>query len=1103
MHGKARAGSSPARWRRARGPFRWSLRDTSVPFSVVILLALLLSALPPLGAPGRSAASPGGAAPAAAPTPGSAVSPLDRPIAEAAASAFATATHRALGSLSVGAPTLPPRLALSTRAPTGSETRAAVPSTANALVTGSNCTFEKTVATVANASNTIEVGATNVWPLFNGTFGTPCTAASPSGFFWSHGISGAFRSTNGGDQWTSAFLALNRTHWLNPSDPAYGSLNWGEPDVVSGGAGLLLYSDLFVQLCDLFLTPCNSSAGFTAPWGVAVARSSDGGASWSAPEQVAAYPLEQNITSPPNCQGTVPNGTYLWDEADKPWLTANPANGVAVLGWDVFHFRLNATTCLFDVTADVWVSVSHDAGTTWGAAIRLGGPAALDVQLAVGPAPTYPLEAVFADFANRTASGSSWGFTSSKDNGTTWAPATDVGSGIVHPIPPTAAPDVFRALTFPSMDVDASSTSSRGNTVYIVWNDNRTGPQAGYPGIDFMAGPNGGSSFIAPRLISPVGTSVTDYQPTVRVDPNGSVWVDYYGLNRSTGFYDVYGLLSNDGGATWSAPFRISSAVSAPGNAIVTDIGVYLGLVASAQGVYAAWTDCRSQDCMNLNFTTAETARLGEVAVRTNATSPVSLTVGTLGRSSSVPLPGVLGLDFGASVSFAVPAYLPYNATFVDGFTNMTGVVSVTTPSTTFVYSGGASLFITYVPSRAAFIAGTIAPAVAGVAVWVGGVPTPLLPVNPTTDSFNVTVAGGLSYAVTATAPKYIPFSHAAGAVSGATTTVDIRLNRTHGWIAGSVAPTNATVTVNRSGPLPVSPGGIFNTTLGWGWYWVNASAFGTTTSDQYVQVVPNRTRALSFALEGGWIQGTVAPIQSAATLRVDGHPVPLTLGSFNVSELGGLHAVVATAPGWNVSSLQVRVTPAFTTIVSLTLTDKGTVQGVVGPAAALPSVVLRIVNGSHGGLEQINLTSGAFRAQLAGGFVYTVNVTATNYGSYQTTVRIDPGVTSTVPAVTLVYTGCAAPCSSTPPPKGNVSPSSGNTLLYVGAAAGTAVLVVAAAVVLSRRRRSLPAQTAAGETPAPAPPPEELYGEGEPATLPHLRSDGTFEDSSRGPPPP
>ncbi len=1006
-----------------------------------------------------------------------------------------------------------------------SQLRAASPATAagpllsstasNFLVTGSDCsswgilkgtTFPQSfggasIAQAGPANSTLVVGGGSILSLFNNS-GSPCSTTGTS-YPWlsGRGSAAAWESTDGGQTWQMNFPNL-ASNWTTAGSFTNNSLTWGASSVASASDNMTYDAFMFVSQC--FWVGLNCPASSTAdfpPWGIAVAPSTDGGAVWGTTTQLRAVTPAAYRTFPSNCT-TFTNGLYYNDIPEKPWVTTNGT--YAVVGWDVLHIDINSSACQFlGYQATVQISYTTNSGTTWSAPVNLTGTLGQFASLGESPAATHTVYAAFMDYQNysSTTGQISIGFTKSTNGGSTWSSPRDAVSIGVDPIYSTS-PDAFPAITNPALTVDNWSSSPYSGTIYIAWSDNQTGTSKGYPAIDLVRSTNGGTTWTSPTIISTPGTNPIYIDPTVAVGPDGTVWVTYYGIGLATGNYNVYGVYSTNGGATWSRQFVVTDAASQPGSGI-TDIGLTMGSTASAGRVTPAWTDCRSSSCYSGGDTALYVAHVSPVNISSTSLNAPTASVTTFGQTSSYTLPVDLGWDTGSTQTVQVPPSLPYNSTYIDEFTGWSGATTSTSYRATFTYSGGPSLVANYAPSPAAFLSGYITPDPTGLQLLVDGTPQTPSPYNTTSAFYYIPVASGASYYVNVSAPGYQSQWVLEPTTARQTAWHNFTLLRVTGTVSGTVSPSNATVTVNGTRVTLATLSGVtsYSVAVPWGDYWVNATAPGFTSFSQYVLLPAGVVTTVNILLSGGWIYGVVkSPIPATnVKVRLSGVQVNLTsAGTFNVSRPGGTYSLTATEAGYNLVVLSsIVVTPGATTLVNVSLTNRGWINGTVGPTTALKGLEILMTNGSTGGAQSFNPTTGAFSVPLLGGKVWTVKVTSPGYNASVSPVPVSAGNVSWL-NVTLLKAPCTGSSCGTNQNNTTNTTKTGPTgggggiglttiLLLVAVIALAAVLGV---VLLTRRRASPPPPTAPEE-------PDQTYQGTAPSELPHLQSDGTM-----GPPP-
>ncbi len=117
-----------------------------------------------------------------------------------------------------------------------------------------------------------------------------------------------------------------------------------------------------------------------------------------------------------------------------------------------------------------------------------------------------------------------------------------------------------------------------------------------------------GVTWSEPTLVAGGGDGKIQFWPTVRTDANGRVSVTYnesvettpgvfLGLGPGSSFVDVFYTDSNDGGATFSAPQRVTEVTTdwqaTPTN-IIPNFGDYIFHVSTPNHAYVTWADGRS-----------------------------------------------------------------------------------------------------------------------------------------------------------------------------------------------------------------------------------------------------------------------------------------------------------------------------------------------------------------------------------------------------------------------------------------------------------------------------------------------------------------------------
>jgi len=541
----------------------------------------------------------------------------------------------------------------------------------NTYVGGTQCSLGSTVAAINGTNSTLLAGESTLYLEFNGTGGSFCnTGSSQSASLLKQGYLEMERSTDGGATWTPSWLPQNAS-WTTPSSPLNGSVigQWipitslaqppyASPSIAVGSSGTVLVATQFMPGCWL-VGACTSTTS-VGPAGVAVARSTDGGTSWSKTAVLEHQPYFQNITPTGACVGLISAGDYNDFMPYSPTVAINPSTNDAIAAWEQFQLSIvmTSTVCNLFVFGTVQVSTSADGGVTWSAPVNVSGNESYNPQIAVGPSPSYTDTLVWQSWLNATvdnttgAFGANWAVTTSSNNGATWTTPVDTTSGpgsVALLSRAASAPDTFAVTNQPypllvagrpSLAIDTGATSTHIGNEYIVWADNQTpgATDQGFARIGFQEHVAGGSGWSAISYLTPATRSTAYLEPSVAVAPDGTVWVTFYALSESSGDLTTWAVYSTNGGTTWSTLSQITTANSVLPVGLES-IGDYMGLVGTTAGAFATWMDCRTASCTGAVNTTVMGDLVEPVALTSNITG-VNLTVTTNGASQTVALPG-------------------------------------------------------------------------------------------------------------------------------------------------------------------------------------------------------------------------------------------------------------------------------------------------------------------------------------------------------------------------------------------------------------------------------------------------------------------------------
>jgi hypothetical protein len=318
--------------------------------------------------------------------------------------------------------------------------------------------------------------------------------------------------------------------------------------------------------------------------GIVIYKSSDRGATWSAPN-----PIHNS-----------PNDDKQWAAGDTH--PQSPFHGHVYAVWDNNGIAFARTT---------------DHGTTWTGT----SGAAAGVQIAPGNT-VYPEITV-------------------SDNGTVYVVSTDAqslvamlvstdGGGSFHSAPNPATGITTLEAALPAVDrfpelpggtfrvISDPTVAAYGDIVLVAWSDYREGAARIY----YVRSVDGGSTWSTPsgqRLdTATVPSDFHHIMPQMVVDQLGVFGCVYYefGPKPKKSLIDVVLSLSADEGVTFGSSVLTTQpwdpTLDAPwahGDPRVTFIGDYMGLDASPQGFQPVWTDTRTG--IQELFTTTVPADLG------------------------------------------------------------------------------------------------------------------------------------------------------------------------------------------------------------------------------------------------------------------------------------------------------------------------------------------------------------------------------------------------------------------------------------------------------------------------------------------------------------
>ncbi len=327
----------------------------------------------------------------------------------------------------------------------------------------------------------------------------------------------------------------------------------------------------------------------SAPNGVLVSKSTDGGLTWGAPITII---LDTDFT--------------LFD--DKEAVTADPNDSnFAYVVWDRLQIPGTPRTVekAFGERGPAYFSRTTDGGNTWSKPAVLFDPGVANQtignQIVVTPSGTLVniTDHISPSSFIATLRDLNVVVLRSTNRGLTWSGPIFVSKlGTVGVRDPDTGEAVRTEDIIPDISVDRTS-----GALYAVWQDARFSG-GDHDGIAFSKSIDDGVTWSAPVQINKA-TNVAAFTPTVHVAAEGTIGVLHYDFRNNTPDpstlpTDVWLLRSTDGGATWTethvaGPFDMKTAPVARG----FFVGDYEGLTAIGRDFVGFFAIANSGNTVN------------------------------------------------------------------------------------------------------------------------------------------------------------------------------------------------------------------------------------------------------------------------------------------------------------------------------------------------------------------------------------------------------------------------------------------------------------------------------------------------------------------------
>jgi len=402
--------------------------------------------------------------------------------------------------------------------------------------------------------------------------------ANDCSFFPDVGTSGIYRSTDGGTTWSNLGLLDDQAGWaasdlISDGDPV---IVWGPKPGNTGNFSYANGARAYYASLASYKTGHSPYPPQKGPELLALSYSDDNGTTWSAPVIAVVKDNPNNFN----------DKEALWadNNANSPFF------GRVYVSWTQFR----SATFTGNGNEPVKVTVSADGGNTFSAAKQLSsagnngtGNGRQGSAVRSGPDGT-----VYVAWEQ----GSSQLVSTSSDGGNKWSKEVVIGavSDILDPIPGAN----FRTDSFLSIAADPRASNT---TVYAAWvNHTASGGR-----LVVSKSTNKGKTWGAPTTVSTAIEGYAFFQG-LDVAPNGRVDIGYqalktinpntFGVGNAT--IDSYYVQSGNGGASWSAPMKISSVSSDPSVSAQNNLqrqfwGDYSTLVSSNGSAWFIYTDSR------------------------------------------------------------------------------------------------------------------------------------------------------------------------------------------------------------------------------------------------------------------------------------------------------------------------------------------------------------------------------------------------------------------------------------------------------------------------------------------------------------------------------
>ena len=134
------------------------------------------------------------------------------------------------------------------------------------------------------------------------------------------------------------------------------------------------------------------------------------------------------------------------------------------------------------------------------------------------------------------------------------------------------------------------SIACRGDTVFLVWRDDRYGNPLWYNSrIFFSKSTDAGNTWSPNLMIGNGSDTLWNFSPHLVLDTFGNIYIGYPVQNQNNNNSDVYFTKSTDGGITFTTPIIVNDSSD-----VIYQAGGAIAVDSSGQYVYVVWEDRRN-----------------------------------------------------------------------------------------------------------------------------------------------------------------------------------------------------------------------------------------------------------------------------------------------------------------------------------------------------------------------------------------------------------------------------------------------------------------------------------------------------------------------------